>query len=203
MEHMERTERAERVERAERPERAERAEKPDRAERTEKNSEGDSMYRSRNVVTRSTSSRGPSDEIPRIALFVDGPNMLRKEFMIDLRELKKSVLKYGRVTSAKVFVNQFAPEKLIEAIINEGFQAEMILAEVEAEKNDIDVAMAINAVEAAIARDIDFVALATRDADYMPVIHMAKAYGKRVIVIGAEPGMSSGLQNAADYVEML
>ncbi|MCX6820989.1 MAG: NYN domain-containing protein [Candidatus Aenigmarchaeota archaeon] len=162
------------------------------------------MYRSRNVVTRSTStSRGPADEIPRIALFVDGPNMLRKEFMIDLRELKKSVLKYGRVTSAKVFVNQFAPEKLIEAIINEGFQAEMILAEVEAEKNDIDVAMAIGAVEAAIARDIDFVALATRDADYMPVIHMAKAYGKRVIVIGAEPGMSSGLQNAADYVEML
>lgn len=203
MEHMERAERAERAERTERPERAERAEKPDRAERAEKNSEGDSMYRSRNVVTRSTSSRGPGDEIPRIALFVDGPNMLRKEFMIDLRELKKSVLKYGRVTSAKVFVNQFAPEKLIEAIINEGFQAEMILAEVEAEKNDIDVAMAINAVEAAIARDIDFVALATRDADYMPVIHMAKAYGKRVIVIGAEPGMSSGLQNAADYVEML
>ena len=186
----------------ERVERTEKAERPEKAERAENPKEGDPMYRSRNVVTRST-SRGPADEIPRIALFVDGPNMLRKEFMIDLRELKKSVLKYGRVTSAKVFVNQFAPEKLIEAIINEGFQAEMILAEVEAEKNDIDVAMAINAVEAAIARDIDFVALATRDADYMPVIHMAKAYGKRVIVIGAEPGMSSGLQNAADYVEML
>jgi uncharacterized protein (TIGR00288 family) len=143
------------------------------------------------------------DEKPKIALFVDGPNMLRKEFMIDLRELKKSVLKYGRVVTAKVFVNQFAPEKLIEAIINEGFESVMILAEIEAEKNDIDVAMAIHATESAIAKDVQYIALATRDADYMPVIHMAKSYGKRVIVIGAEPGMSSGLQNAADYVEML
>jgi len=163
------------------------------------------MYRSRFVGHGSRMrGRGFAGEEPKkIALFVDGPNMLRKEFMIDLRELKKSVLKYGHVSIAKVFVNQFAPEKLIEAIINEGFESVMILAEIEAEKNDIDVAMAIAATEAAISRDIDYIALATRDADYMPVIHMAKAWGKRVIVIGAEPGMSSGLQNAADYVEML
>ena len=142
-------------------------------------------------------------EESNVALFIDGPNMLRKEFMIDLRELKKSILKYGRVVIAKVFVNQFAPEKLIEAIINEGFESIMILAEVEAEKNDIDVAMAVAAVEAAIIKDIEFIALATRDADYLPVIHRAKEHGKKVIIVGAEPGMSSGLQNAADYVEMM
>jgi uncharacterized protein (TIGR00288 family) len=129
--------------------------------------------------------------------------MLRKEFMIDLRELKKIISKYGRVIIAKVFVNQFAPEKLIEAIINEGFESVMILAEVEAEKNDVDVAMAIAAVEAAIIKDVEYVVLATRDADYLPVIQMARAYGKKVIIVGAEPGMSSGLQNAADYVEMM
>lgn len=166
------------------------------------------MYRTRNPRSRPRirsvpRSYGSPSETPAIALFVDGPNMLRKEFMIDLRELKKSVLKYGRVVIAKVFVNQFAPEKLIEAIINEGFESVMILAEVEAEKNDIDVAMAIEAVEAAISKDIEYIALATRDADYIPVIHMAKAHGNKVIVIGAEPGMSSGLQNAADYVEMM
>lgn len=166
------------------------------------------MYRGRSSRYRSrsrsrTGDRGDHPESPRIVLFVDGPNMLRKEFMIDLRELKKSVLKYGSVVIAKVFVNQFAPEKLIEAIINEGFESVMILAEVEAEKNDIDVAMAVAAVEAAITKDVEYVALATRDADYLPVIHMVKAYGKKVIVIGAEPGMSSGLMNAADYIEMM
>ncbi len=166
------------------------------------------MYRGRSARFRARRIGRVGDyddypESPRIALFVDGPNMLRKEFMIDLRELKKSILKYGRVVIAKVFVNQFAPEKLIEAIINEGFESIMILAEVEAEKNDIDVAMAVAAVEAAITKDIEFIALATRDADYLPVIHRAKEHGKKVIIVGAEPGMSSGLQNAADYVEMM
>jgi uncharacterized protein (TIGR00288 family) len=167
------------------------------------------MYRGqRGPRSRSRSSRSRSyprehEEPQSIALFVDGPNMLRKEFMIDLRELKKIISKYGRVVIAKVFVNQFAPEKLIEAIINEGFESVMILAEVEAEKNDVDVAMAIAAVEAAITKDIEYVVLATRDADYLPVIQMARAYGKKVIIVGAEPGMSSGLQNAADYVEMM
>lgn len=141
---------------------------------------------------------------PKIALFVDGPNMLRKEFMIDLRELKKRVKKYGRVVVSKVFLNQFAPEKLIEAIINEGFESEMILAEEEVEKNDVDVAMAVAAVEAAMVMNhIDAVAIATRDADFLPVVQKIKEYGKVAIVIGAEPGFSSGLQNAADYVESL
>lgn len=166
------------------------------------------MYRGdRGSSRRSRNQRGGSRyedrDPPKIALFVDGPNMLRKEFMIDLRELKKSILKYGRVTIAKVFVNQFAPEKLIEAIINEGFESVMILAEVEAEKNDVDVAVAIAAVEAAITKEVDYIAIATRDADYLPVVQMCKSHDKKVIIIGAEPGMSSGLMNAADHVEMM
>lgn len=165
------------------------------------------MYREREYNRPRRRAIGRIDryaEEPKIALFVDGPNMLRKEFMIDLRELKKRVKKYGHVIISKVFLNQFAPEKLIEAIINEGFESEMILAEEEAEKNDIDVAMAVAAVEAAITLDyIDAVAIATRDADFLPVVQKIKEYGKVAIVIGAEPGFSSGLQNAADYVESL
>lgn len=137
-----------------------------------------------------------------IALFVDGPNMLRKEFMIDLRDLKKRVSRYGRIVLSRVFLNQFAPEKLIEAIINEGFESVIILAEKEAEKDDVDVAMAIAAVEAAIVReDVDIIAIATRDADFLPVVQKCKEHGKHVIVVGAEPGFSSSLQNAADAVE--
>ncbi|MDI6798869.1 MAG: TIGR00288 family NYN domain-containing protein [Candidatus Aenigmarchaeota archaeon] len=143
-------------------------------------------------------------EKPKVALFVDGPNMLRKEFMIDLRELKRRVQKYGRITIAKVFLNQFAPEKLIEAIINEGFESVMVLAETgEAEGSDIDVGLAVSAIEVILTRDVDIIALATRDADFLPIIQKAKEYGKRVIVLGAEPGFSSSLRNAADYVESL
>ena len=165
-------------------------------------------YRDRDRDNRDNRDRREIPRRPhaekRIALFVDGPNMLRKEFMIDLRELKKRVRKFGRIVVSKVYLNQFAPEKLIEAIINEGFETIIVLAEEEAEKNDVDVAMAVNAVESAMAKpDIDIVAIATRDADFLPVVQKIKEYGKEAIVVGAEPGFSSSLQNAADYVETL
>lgn len=142
-------------------------------------------------------------EKEKIAIFVDGPNMLRKEFMVDLRDLKKRVKKYGRIVIAKVFLNQFAPEKLIEAIINEGFESVMVLAEEEAEKSDVDVSLAVSEVEVALTKDVDIIALATRDADFLPVVQKAKEYGKKVIVLGADPGFSVSLRNAADHVERL
>jgi len=142
-------------------------------------------------------------EPENIALFIDGPNMLRKEFSIDLRELKKRVSRYGRLVIAKVFVNQFAPEKLIEAIINEGFEPKVVLAVKEEEGNDVDVALAVEAMEAILTKEIQIIALATRDADFLPLIQKAKEYGKKVIVFGAEPGFSSSLRNSADIVEIL
>lgn len=142
-------------------------------------------------------------EEPKVALFVDGPNMLRKEFMIDLRELRRRAQKYGRITVAKVFLNQFAPEKLIEAVINEGLECEMTLAEATEEANDVDVSLAVSAIEAVLTKDIDILALATRDADFLPVVQKAKEYGKKVVIFGAEPGFSSSLQNAADFVETI
>ncbi|RLI98161.1 MAG: NYN domain-containing protein [Candidatus Aenigmatarchaeota archaeon] len=143
----------------------------------------------------------PFKEEAKVALLVDGPNLLRKEFSIDLRELKRRAKKYGRIVVAKVFINQFAPEKLIEAIINEGFECVMVLA--EKEESDVDVSLAVAAVETILTKDVDVIALATRDADFLPVIQKAKEYGKKAIVIAPEPGLSSGLKNAADKVEKL
>jgi uncharacterized protein (TIGR00288 family) len=143
------------------------------------------------------------EEDKRVAIFVDGPNMLRKEFMVDLRELRKIAQKYGRVVLAKVFLNQFAPEKLIEAVINEGFESIMVLAENEEKAMDVDVSMASSALEAALMKDMDYIVLASRDADYLPVIQKCKEYGRKVVIIGTEPGFSSSLRNAADHVELV
>lgn len=147
-----------------------------------------------------------SEESPRVAVFVDGPNMLRKEFSVDLRELKERAEKYGRMVIGKVFVNQFAPEKLVEAIINEGFEAVMVLGEKNDEHGDsadVDVSMTVAGIESIITKDIDVVGVATRDADFLPLIQKAKEYGKKVIVFGLEPGFSTSLQNAADELEMM
>lgn len=143
----------------------------------------------------------PFKEESNVAIFVDGPNMLRKEFMIDLRELRRRAQKYGRIIFAKVFINQFAPEKLIEAIINEGFECGMILA--EEEDGDVDVALAVSAVETALTKDIDVIAIVSRDADFLPVVQKVKEHGKKAVVFGADPGFSVSLQNAADFVEII
>lgn len=141
-------------------------------------------------------------EKPKLAFFVDGPNMIRKEFNIDLKDLKRRVEKYGRIIVGKVFLNQFASEKLIEAVANEGFETIIALGDPE-QKTDVDVSIAVHAMEAINNPDIEVIALATRDADFLPLIQKAKEKGKMTVLVTVESGLAVSLKHAADYVEML
>lgn len=137
-----------------------------------------------------------------IALIFDGPNLLRKEFDIDLGKIKKDIEEqYGNVRMARVVVNQFAPPKLIEAISNEGLEVIVGVGETKDDiTSDVDVYVAMAAAEAIYSNNFDIIALATRDADFLPVVQTAKNLGKEVIIIGQNPGFSKALQNAADHI---
>lgn len=139
---------------------------------------------------------------PTVAFFVDGPNMIRKEFKIDLRDLKRRVEKYGRIMVGKIFVNQFASEKLLEAIANEGFETVIALGDPE-QKTDVDVAVTVHAMEAIANPAISVIALASRDADFLALIQKAKEKGKMTVLVAAEPGLAASLRHAADHVELL
>lgn len=136
----------------------------------------------------------------RIALFLDGPNILRKEFNLDLDVLRKRVEKYGRLVIAKVFVNQFAPEKLVEAILNQGFEPIIGMGKEKNEVIDVDIYLSVEAMEAVHSPNVDVICLVTRDADFLPLIQNAKENGKEIIVVGRPPAFSKGLQRAADIV---
>jgi uncharacterized protein (TIGR00288 family) len=139
---------------------------------------------------------------PKLAFFVDGPNIIRKEFNIDLKELRKRTTKYGRMTIGKIFLNQFASEKLIEAVANEGFETVIALGDPE-QKTDVDVAIAVHAMEAIYNPEIEVIALATRDADFLSLIQKAKEKGKITVLVTVESGLAVSLKHAADYVELL
>ena len=141
-------------------------------------------------------------ERPKVAFFIDGPNMIRKEFNIDLKELRKRVEKYGRIVIGKVFLNQFASEKLIEAVANEGFESVIALGDPE-QKTDIDVAVTVHAMEAVQNPEIAVIALATRDADFLPLIQKIKEKGKIALLVTVEPGLAVSLRHASDHVEIL
>jgi len=141
-------------------------------------------------------------ERPKVAFFIDGPNMIRKEFNIDLKELRKRVEKYGRIVIGKVFLNQFASEKLIEAVANEGFESVIALGDPE-QKTDIDVAVTVHAMEAVQNPEIEVIALATRDADFLPLIQKVKEKGKIALLVTVESGLAVSLRHASDHVEIL
>ena len=141
-------------------------------------------------------------ERPKVAFFVDGPNMIRKEFNLDLRDLKRRVEKYGRIVIGKIFLNQFASEKLIEAVANEGFESIIALGDPE-QKTDVDVTITVHAMEALYNSQVDVIALASRDADFLALIQKIKEKGKIAVLVSAEPGLAVSLRHAADYVELL
>jgi uncharacterized protein (TIGR00288 family) len=132
----------------------------------------------------------------RVAVLVDGPNMLRKEFNLNLSEIREILFEYGSIKVAKVFLNQYASDKLVEAIENQGFEPVIT-------SGDVDVRMAVEAMDLIYNDAIDAIALVTRDADFKAVLKKAMELGKETIIIGAEPGFSTALKNSADIAIVL
>lgn len=140
---------------------------------------------------------------PSVAVFVDGPNVVRKQFDLDFDDLREEISEFGNIKIGKVFLNQYASDKLIEAIVSQGFEADLGLGGEKDKESDVDVYMAVNAIEAAMDDNIDVIILVTRDTDFLPVIQKAKEHGKDTVVMGMEPGFSTALRNAADEVVKL
>ncbi|MFH1663799.1 MAG: TIGR00288 family NYN domain-containing protein [archaeon] len=139
---------------------------------------------------------GKKESAKNIAVFVDGPNILRKELNVDLDEIKKSLEKFGKIKIGKVFLNQYASDKLVEAVVNQGFESIITVG-------DVDVYMAVDATETIFNNSIQLIAFVTRDSDFLPVLVKAKRYGKDTIVVLAEEASAAALKNTADHVIVL
>ncbi len=137
---------------------------------------------------------------PNVAVYVDGPNVIRKQFDLDLDRLRERTEELGDIKVGKVFLNQYASDKLIEAIVSQGFEAALGLGGEKDKESDVDVYMAVNAMEAVFNDSIDIIVLVTRDTDFLPVLQKAKEHGKETVIIGMDPGFSTALKNAADQV---
>ncbi len=133
---------------------------------------------------------------PQVAFFVDGPNVIRKQLSIDLREAKQKVSQYGDIRIARIYLDQFASDKLIEAMVNQGLEPKITTG-------DVDVTLAVEATEQIVNKDIDIIAIMSRDTDFIPVLNTVKKYGKKSLIVGVEPGFSVALKNTADILIMV
>jgi uncharacterized protein (TIGR00288 family) len=129
---------------------------------------------------------------PSVGLFVDGPNVFRDEFDVDLAELRAVAEARGRVAVARLYVDERAPGGLIRAGEAHGF-------EVVTTSGDVDVKLAVDAVEGTVDGRFDTLAVASRDMDFKPALELAARHGVATLAIapGAH-GRSDALQRTAN-----
>jgi len=126
-----------------------------------------------------------------VALFVDGPNVLRDEFDVDLDDVRAAAEDAGRTTLARLYLDEHATPGLIQAAEARGF-------EVVTTSGDVDVKLATDAASVAAEGGADVVAVASRDTDFKPVLEAAAGRGLRTLAIApGEHGRSDALRNAA------
>ncbi len=125
------------------------------------------------------------------ALFIDGPNLLRSEFDVDLEDIRRSVNRWGKIHYSAAYLNHRAPESLIEAVETNGMEPVIT-------SSDVDVSLSVDAVSHACNNHN--IAIATRDADFKPVLAKANEKGCKTMVIGVKEGFSAALESVADEV---
>ncbi|WP_256684524.1 NYN domain-containing protein [Halococcus qingdaonensis] len=131
---------------------------------------------------------GSSDE-PAVGLFVDGPNVLRNEFDVDLDDVRALAAERGRLSVARLYLDEHATPGLIQAAEARGF-------EVCITSGDVDVKLAVDATAA--IDDLSLLTIASRDTDFKPVLEHAARRGVETFAIApGEHGRSDALRNAA------
>ena len=128
-----------------------------------------------------------------IGLLVNGPNVLLRKYNFNLQSTLNAVKSLGRIVIGKVILNHNAPQKLVEAVINHGLEPVIV-------NGRADVAFTVEAMKLIYNSRVNALALAVRDAHFLPILFEAKKAGKEVIIVGPREDLSEALQNAADKV---
>lgn len=128
----------------------------------------------------------------RGALLVDGPNVLREEFDVDLEAVRETAGSYGRLGVTRLYVDEHATPGLIQAAEARGY-------DVRVTSGDVDVKLAVDGATLIGEGAIDPLVIASRDTDFKPLLEAARRRGVTTVAIApGEHGRSDALQNAAD-----
>ncbi|ERG98363.1 MAG: hypothetical protein J07HQX50_02401 [Haloquadratum sp. J07HQX50] len=133
----------------------------------------------------------------RVALFVDGPNVLREEFDVDLDDVRQTAEETGQLVLTNLYLDEHATPGLIQAAEARGFA-------ITVTSGDVDVRLAVDLTAFAVEKRADIIIIASRDTDFKPAIETANQYGIQTIAVSPSAfGRSDALRNAASRSQTL
>lgn len=142
-------------------------------------------------VLRQLDPRSRQERVERVGLLVDGPNVLREEFDVDLDDVRAAGLEEGTLVATRLYLDEHATPGLIQAAEARGF-------EVVITSGDVDVRLAIDATELVYTDAVDVLIIVSRDTDFKPVLEKAGRRGVRTVAVApGSYGRSDALRNAA------
>lgn len=130
----------------------------------------------------------------KVSILVDGPNLLRRigNRQIKIEDIDEVADKLGTIVDRYVYLNHHASDKLIEAMVNSGYNPVVT-------RGDIYVALAMKALEISKRDRCDVMLFGSRDARVVPILMKLKEKGVETAIVGFDPGFSVALQNVSDY----
>ncbi len=124
-------------------------------------------------------------------MYVDGPNVFREEFDVDLDDIREAAASEGNLAVKRLYLDDGAPPELIRAAEARGF-------EVVVTSGDVDVKLAVDVTEAVVDDTVDTLVVVSRDTDFKPALEVANRRGVRTVALApGEHGRSDALRNAA------
>lgn len=130
----------------------------------------------------------------KVSILVDGPNLLRRlgNRQIKIEDIDEVADKLGTIVDRYVYLNHHASDKLIEAMVNSGYNPIVT-------RGDIYVSLAMKALEISKRDRCDVMLIGSRDARVVPILMKLKEKGVETAIVGFDPGFSVALQNVSDY----
>jgi uncharacterized protein (TIGR00288 family) len=128
----------------------------------------------------------------KIAIIFDGPTIFPKFQITKLDSLKEALKEIGSVRAGRIITDKQKTLDESEILRSQGFQEEIVGSEV-------DIHVAIRALEFINSKNIDIIAIATTDTNIFPIFQRIKQQ-KQLVIISWKEFITPAIESVADYI---
>lgn len=145
----------------------------------------------------------------RVALFVDYPNVIstaiHDNHFVNFHHLIEKASNHGNLVIARAYLSSSTTiTKGMIALQRAGFDVKIRpVPDTPWGKKDIDTYMASDILEVAYERNVDLIAIASDDSDFVPIVRNVRAQGIKCIALVSDFRKASFLVSSADDADII